>query len=232
MIEVLLAFAAGALTIAAPCVLPMLPIVLGASIGETGRVRPIFIVLGFALAFAAAALVFGAFADALGAANDALRRAAAVLLMVFGLLMTWPRAFERLAERLGGVAAWADAMGRRAGPGNAGGLLLGASLGILWTPCAGPVLASILTLVATAATPSRAALLLLCYAMGAGIPMLAIAYGGQYASAHVRRLARHTPRLRQGFGIVVALIALAMYFQYDTTLTLWLASLYPVSPGL
>jgi len=232
MVEILLAFAAGVATVAAPCVLPMLPIIVGAAIGQTSRARPIFIVLGFVLAFSSLALLFGTVADALGAAESVLRSGAAVLLMVFGCLMLWPRPFERLAVRLGGFVARADRFARRAGPGNLGGLLLGMSLGVLWTPCAGPVLGSILTLVATAGAPARAGLLLLSYALGAGLPMLAIAYGGQYASTRAHRLAPHALRLRQGFGVLVTLIALAMYFHYDTKITLWLATLYPTSPRL
>jgi cytochrome c-type biogenesis protein len=232
MVEILLAFAAGVATIASPCVLPMLPIIVGAAIGQASRTRPLLITVGFVLAFSSVALIFGAFADALGAANSTLRSVAAVLLMVFGALMVWPRPFERLAGRLGVVVERVGASGGRTATGNLGGLFLGMSLGVLWTPCAGPVLGSILTLVATAASLGRAALLLAGYAIGAGVPMLAIAYGGQYATARVRRLAPYTLRLRQGFGILVMLIALAMYFQYETRITLWLATLYPTGPGL
>jgi len=232
MIEILLASAAGALTVAAPCVLPMLPIIVGTSIGQTSWARPIFIALGFALAFSSAALVFGAFSDALGFSDDTLRSVAALLLMAFGVLMVWPGPFARLAEMLDSVVNRVGAIGRRAGPDNLGGLVLGVTLGILWTPCAGPMLGAILTLVATAKHLGHAAILLVCYAIGAATPMLAIAYGGQYVSAHVRRFARHTGRLQQGFGVLVALISIAIYFQYDTAVTVWLAKFYPTLPRL
>ena len=88
----------------------------------------------------------------------------------------------------------------RAGSGPVGGLVLGLTLGVLWTPCAGPVLGSILTLIATSENVTRAALLLITYAIGAGIPILLIAYGGQYATTQVRRFARYTPALQQTFG--------------------------------
>ncbi len=70
----LLAFAAGVLTVAAPCILPIL---LGASVGQTSRVRPVFITLGFVLTFSAVALVFGAFAEGLGASEEFVARSAA-----------------------------------------------------------------------------------------------------------------------------------------------------------
>lgn len=227
MTQILLAFAAGVLTIAAPCILPMLPILLGASVGQTSRARPAFIALGFVLTFSLVALLFGVFAESLGASQDVLRDVAIVMLLIFGTLMIWPKPFEMLTARLNGVVNRADAVGRRAGSGNWGGFVLGMTLGVVWTPCAGPVLGSILTLVATSSELAKSALLLFVYALGAGVPMLAIAYGGQYVTTRVRRIARYAHRTQQVFGVVVILIAVGLYYQYDTVVTVWLAGLYP-----
>jgi cytochrome c biogenesis protein CcdA len=224
MLEPLLAFLAGMLTVGAPCILPMLPIILGSSVGRQSRTRPIFIATGFALAFSAVALLFGAFAEALGLGHEILRQLAILLLIGFGTLMIWPQPFEAVASRLGSPASW-SATG--AGSGNLGGLVLGATLGVLWTPCAGPVLGSILALVASAANLSRAAFLLLAYAIGAGLPMLAIAYGGQAVTTRIRSVARHAHRLQQAFGALVILVAVAMHLQYDSLVTVWLSDLYP-----
>src|SRR5690348_323996 len=188
MIQILFAFAAGVLTIASPCVLPMAPVLLGASIGQPARLRPLFIALGFAAAFSTAALVLGAFSSALPVSPDLLRDLAALGLAVFGTLMLWTRPMHALAERLGGVMTRVDGLSRRAGAGNTGGFVLGLALGVLWTPCAGPVLGSILTLIATAMNLAWAAVLLGCYALGAAIPMLAIGYGGRYVTTRVRRI--------------------------------------------
>ena len=233
MTQTLLAFLAGLLTIASPCVLPMLPVVLGASIGQQDRCRPVFIALGFSLAFTAAALLFTTFSHVLGLTQDVLRQAAIVMLLVFGTLMIWRRPFEWLSMHMNGWVNRAHAVGDRAGSGKLGGLVLGLSLGAVWTPCAGPVLGSILTLVATAPDAPQAALLLCCYSLGAALPMLGIAYGGQYASARVRQFARHTQRLQQGFGVLVVLTALAMHFQYDSVIAVWLSDFYPsIQTGL
>ena len=226
MTELLLALAAGMLTVAAPCILPIL---LGASVGQTSRARPAFIALGFVLTFSAVALLFGAFAESLGASQEALRNVAIVLLVVFGTLMIFPRPFEIVTERMNGVVNRADSLGRRAGSGNRGGFVLGMTLGVVWTPCAGPVLGSILTVVATSNQLGWSALLLVAYAIGAGIPMLGIAYGGQFVTTRVRRLARYAHRLQQGFGVVVILIAVGLYFQYDTVVTVWLSNFYPTA---
>lgn len=226
MLELLFAVLAGILTIAAPCTLPMLPILLGASIGRTSQLRPAMIALGFVISFSAVALLLGALTRLFDFDPNVLREAAAVLLLGFGLLMLWPAPFERLSIRLNG---WLN-LGTTSGAqreGAFGGLVLGTTLGLVWTPCAGPVLGSILTLVATSKNLAWAGALLVAYAIGAAIPMLAIAYGGQAATTRVRNLARISPRLQQGFGVVVIAFALAAYFQYDTLIVAWLTGFYP-----
>jgi len=103
---------------------------------------------------------------------------------------------------------------------------LGLSLGAVWTPCAGPVLASILVLAAKAQDLTQSSTLLLVFAIGAGIPMLAIAYGGQAIAARVRGLSRYTHRLQQGFGVLLVLTAAAIYFQYDILAYAWISNLF------
>ena len=111
--------------------------------------------------------------------------------------------------------------------GAVGGFVLGTTLGLVWTPCAGPVLGSILTVVATSRDTAWASVLLVVYAVGAAIPMLAIAYGGQAITTRVRGIARFSPRLQQGFGVIVIAFAVLSYFQYDTLIVAWLTAFYP-----
>lgn len=226
MLDLLFALLAGILTIAAPCTLPMLPILLGASIGRAGHLRPAMIALGFVFSFSTVALALGAITRAFDFDPNVLREAAAVLLLGFGLLMLWPAPFEWLSIRING---WLDLgnIGATQRDGALGGLILGTTLGLVWTPCAGPVLGSILTLVATSKNVAWAGTLLVAYAIGAAIPMLGIAYGGQAATTRVRSLARISPRLQQGFGVVVIGFAVAAYFQYDTLIVAWLTGFYP-----
>ena len=226
MLELLFAVLAGILTIAAPCTLPMLPILLGASIGHSSRARPAMIALGFVVSFSAVALLLGALTRAFDFDPNVLREAAAVLLLGFGLLMLWPAPFEWLSIRLNG---WLNlgAVSAAQREGALGGLVLGTTLGLVWTPCAGPVLGSILALVATSRNLAWAGTLLVAYAIGAAIPMLAIAYGGQAATTRVRSLSRISPLMQQGFGVVVIAFALAAYFQYDTLIVAWLTGFYP-----
>jgi cytochrome c-type biogenesis protein len=227
MVTLLFALVAGILTIAAPCTLPILPALLGASVGDTSKTRPFFIVLGFVTSFTVAAIAFSTITRILGIEPDRLRTIAVVFLLVFGSLMLWPRPFEWLGTRASGLLNRVDRDRVRAQGSNVGGFVLGTTLGLVWAPCAGPVLASILTVIATAPHIEWAALLLVFYAVGAAVPMLAIAYGGQFVTTRVRRLARVSDRLQQGFGVLVIVFAVAMYLQYDVLITVWLSEFYP-----
>jgi cytochrome c-type biogenesis protein len=220
MLNLVLALLAGVVTVAAPCTLPMLPILLGASVGQTGKIRPAMIALGFVLSFSATALAVSAITRIFDFDPNSLRTGAAILLLGFGLLMIYPAPFEWLSIRLSGLTNVGSA-------GVTSRQVLGTTLGLVWTPCAGPVLGSILTVVATSRDTSWASVLLVVYAIGAALPMLAIAYGGQAVTTRVRSVARISPKLQQGFGVVVIAFAIASYFQYDTQIVAWLTAFYP-----
>ncbi|MBP6859600.1 MAG: cytochrome c biogenesis protein DipZ [Candidatus Magasanikbacteria bacterium] len=214
MLQIIFSFLAGILTIGAPCILPMLPIILGVSVGHTSKTRPLFITLGFITSFSLAGLTLSYIVQSFMIPPDFLRTVAVVGLGIFGILMLFPKIFELLAQRLSGVFTQAQQIGQKAGNKNIGGFVLGIILGLIWTPCAGPILGSILTLIATQAA-GQAVPLLLAYSAGAGIPMLLISYGGQTITTKVRVLANYTNTIQKIFGGVILLLAIAMYFQYD-----------------
>ena len=226
MLTIIIATLAGAVTVAAPCTLPVLPILLGASVAQTSNVRPLFIALGFVTSFSVVAIAFGAITQILGVDQNTLRAIAIPILLVFGLLMLWPTPFEWLVAHGRGLVDRSK-MTRQTPGGNVSGFLLGTTLGLVWTPCAGPVLGSILTIIATSPHIKREAFLLVAYAIGAAVPMLAIAYGGQLVTTRVKSVARVSHRLQQGFGVLVILFAVAMYFQYDTSITACVSAFYP-----
>jgi cytochrome c-type biogenesis protein len=228
MLEILFAILAGILTVGAPCILPLLPILLGSSIGGP-KTRPLFIAGGFALTFAVLGLTLSYLTTTFAIDPNVLRYVAVVLLGIFGLLMIWPTPFEKLTTYLSGFSTKATIWSRAAGNGNFGGFVLGVTLGIIWTPCAGPVLGSILTLIATQADLASSSILLIAYAIGAAIPMLLIAYGGQVAAAKVRAIAPYTVRIQQIFGVIIILMAMAIFFGYDTVLQARILDFYDYS---
>jgi len=235
LIDAPLALLGGVLTIASPCVLPILPIVLGGALNDraAGRhnTRPLFIVAGFVVSFAALGMLLASASQHVVLAHETLRYTGLAILAMLGVAMLWKAPYIEqaswLMNRLGALASRALPAGGAARAGNLGGLLLGMSLGAVWTPCAGPVLASILVLVAQAQDLGRSAGLLLLYAIGAGIPMLVIAYGGQFVRTRIRAVARHADRLQQLFGALILATAAAIYFQYDVLLYAHLANFIP-----
>jgi cytochrome c-type biogenesis protein len=222
-----LAFFAGVLTVAAPCSLPLLPALLGASVGQSGAARPAFITLGFVVSFTVVAVFFSVVTQIAGIDQTALRSAAAALLASFGALLLWPRPFEWLWLQIGSRFVPGDRIITRFAQGNFGAFALGTALGLVWTPCAGPILASILTLIATATTLASGAVLLAVYAVGAAVPLLVIGWGGQAVTGRVRILARHAHRLQQGLGAAIIAFAAATYFDYDALIAAWLSRFYP-----
>jgi cytochrome c biogenesis protein CcdA len=231
-IEYPLAALAGLATVASPCVLPVLPILPGA--GGRERSRPLLIVAGFVVSFSGFALALGAVSSSAQLAQDTLRNLALALLALSGLLRLWPEPWDRLVAWSRGV--FERLRGSAAAPieskGQGGGFVLGLSLGAVWTPCAGPVLASILALVVQAREPQRAAALIGLYALGAAIPMLGLIHGGRVAAQRVRALARHALALQRVFGLLVIASAALIWLQVDSLLVARIAFLFPVVKGL
>src|SRR5258708_1679348 len=228
MLQILFAILAGVLTIGAPCILPLLPILLGTSAGQTSKSRPLYIVAGFVLVFTALGVSLSFLTTHLGIDPNILRNVVIVLLAMFGLFLIWPKPFEILTMGMNNLINRASEAGN-ARRDNLGGFILGMTLGVIWTPCAGPVLGAILTLIATQSNLARSGTLLAAYALGAGIPMLAIAYGSQVVTTKVRSIARYSTRIQQVFGAFIILLAVAMYYQYDIKIETQLAGLFPAS---
>ena len=215
MIEILFAILAGILTIGAPCILPLLPILLGSSVGNSSKTRPLFIALGFVVMFTIVGLTLSYLITTLNISPNLLRTIATIALALFGIFMVWPTPFEKVTAYLSRYTTIANGLSTKAGNGNVGGFVLGLMLGLIWTPCAGPVLGSILTIIATQGNIAQSGILLVAYAIGAGIPMLLIAYGGQLITTKIRAITPYTTRIQQVFGVIIFLLAIAIYFQID-----------------
>ena len=200
-------FLAGIITALSPCVLPVLPILLAG--GATGgRRRPYAIVAGIVLSFTVFTLAAAWFLNLLGLPEDVLRNLAIALLFVLAATLIFPR-FGLLLERP------LARLTRRRGGDLGGGFLLGVSLGLVFVPCAGPVLATISVLAAQHKVGFEAVLLTFVYALGAAVPMLLVAIGGRRAAV---RLRIHGLALRRAMGVVVAAAALALVFNTEQSL--------------
>jgi cytochrome c biogenesis protein CcdA/thiol-disulfide isomerase/thioredoxin len=203
------AFVAGVVTAISPCVLPVLPVVLAGG-ASGGRRRPYAIVAGLVASFTTFTLAATALLSTLGLPDDLLRNIAIGVLLLVGLSLFIPR-LGILVERP------FLALGRRAPGDVGGGFLLGVSLGLLFTPCAGPVIAAVATVAATSRVSLGAVVVTLAYALGAGIVLLLFALAGQQG-INTRSLRAHAPRVRQALGGVMAGVAVLMILGLDLRL--------------
>src|SRR5229473_7835544 len=192
-------FLAGVITAVSPCVLPVLPIILAGGASGGAR-RPFAIIGGLVASFTLFTLAAASILSALGLPQDFLRNAAIALLFVLAATLLVPQ-LGVLLER-----PFAFLTRRRAGD-LGGGFLLGVSLGLVFVPCAGPVLATITVLAAERRVGLDSVLLTLAYSLGAAGPMLLIALGGQRIAKRLRAGGEH---LRRAMGIVVAGAAVAI----------------------
>jgi len=192
---------AGVVTAISPCVLPVLPILLAG--GASGR-SPWRVIVGLVASFSVFTLFATWILARLDLPQDTLRNLAIAFLFVLAATLLVPQA-ALLVERP--LAAFS-----RIRPRGGGGLLFGATLGLVFVPCAGPVLATISVVAANENVGLRAILLTLFYAAGAAIPMLAIAYGGRGAAT---RLRLHARAVRTVSGAVIALVAVGLVLHVD-----------------
>ncbi|HEV8460783.1 MAG TPA: cytochrome c biogenesis protein DipZ [Gaiellaceae bacterium] len=198
----LIGFLAGVVTAISPCVLPVLPVLLAG--GASGR-KPFRIVAGLVLSFSFFTLFAAWILDKLGLPEDLLRNLAIAFLFVMAVTLLVPRAALLIEKPLA-------AFSRLRPTGLGGGFLFGAALGLVFVPCAGPVLATVTVVAAQNEVGFRAILLTLAYAIGAAIPMLLIARGGREAAGQLRR---HAETVRIASGVLIAAVAVGLVFHVD-----------------
>ncbi|HET9323963.1 MAG TPA: cytochrome c biogenesis protein DipZ [Gaiellaceae bacterium] len=203
-----IAFLAGLITALSPCILPVLPILLAG--GASGR-RPLGIILGLVGAFSIFTVVGASLLDALGLPQDFLRNLAIALLFLLAATLLFPKA-AALAER----PLLFLTRGRPRTESN--GILLGASLGLVFVPCAGPVLGAVTAVSASGDGGFETFLVALAYALGAALPMLAIAVGGRRMTQGMSLLRRHAEATRRVAGVLVGATAIAIALGADQSL--------------
>lgn len=184
-------FAAGALSTLSPCVLPLLPVLLGGAL-QQHRLAPLALAAGLATSFTIVGLFISTLGFAAGIDGAMVRTAAAFLMAGFGIVMLAPRLQLALITVAGPLTGGANGLlGRISGDGLGGQFLLGMLLGAVWSPCAGPTLGAAIGLAAQSGTTAQAALIMLVFSLGATAPMLALAYGSRQAmTARRDRLAK------------------------------------------
>ncbi|NOZ58427.1 MAG: cytochrome c biogenesis protein CcdA [Euryarchaeota archaeon] len=224
--SLVLAFLAGAVSVATPCILPVLPPLLAGSVGS--RLRPLAIVLGMSFTFTLMGGAFSALGLLATPLGDALRYIAVGFIILFGAVMVedslhslFVRGTSALSRRFTLSSAGDESLG--------GALLLGMSLGVVWIPCVGPVLGSILSFVAMEGSIVKGSVLLFAYSLGFGSAVLAIAYGSRRYASRLEWFRKNSEHIRRAAGWVIILTGVAILLGLDRKL---MALLLPYFPAL
>ena len=223
-----LAYLAGLLSTLSPCVLPLLPIVLGSAAG-VHRFGPLALAAGLALAYTATGLFVATIGFAVGLDGAIIRTVSAVLMIVVGLVLVVPPLQARLAVAGGPIGDWAnagiDAAATRGLPGQFG---VGALLGALWSPCVGPTLGAASLLAAQGRSLPSVALVMLAFGFGAATPLAIIGLVSRQALQSRRGALMNVGKKgKSALGIALALIGIATISGFDHRLETWLVDHSP-----
>jgi cytochrome c biogenesis protein CcdA/thiol-disulfide isomerase/thioredoxin len=222
IVLLLFALLAGAATAITPCVLPVLPALLSAS-GSGGRRRPLGVVAGLTLTHTITIVGIASVVDGVGFADGTLRTLAIVVLGVFGLTLLVPRASHWIEARLAVMSRLGP---RSAGDGFWSGLPVGGALGFVYAPCAGPILAAVISVSASRGTTGGLVAVGVAYGLGSAVVLLCLALGGRRVMARLRR-GRRGPVVQRVFGAVMVLTAVLMFANLDIRFQSALASEFP-----
>jgi cytochrome c biogenesis protein CcdA/thiol-disulfide isomerase/thioredoxin len=210
---VVIGFVAGIVAGISPCILPVLPVILVAGATTPGatrpaswraQARPVSVVAGLVISFSLLILAGSEILSALGLPSGFLRDAGIALLVAVGLGFLFPP-LSALLER-----PFARITTHRQPDGKAGGFVVGLALGLVFVPCAGPILAAITVAGATHMVGWRAVFLTVAFGLGAAVPLLAVAAAGGQLTQRTKALRLHAPRVRQLSGVVVLAMALTI----------------------
>ncbi|HST33000.1 MAG TPA: cytochrome c biogenesis protein CcdA [Solirubrobacteraceae bacterium] len=218
---VLLGFAvlAGAGTALSPCVLPVLPALLSAG-GVGGRRRPLGIVLGLSITFTVTIVGVAQVVDGVGLGSDPLRDVAIVVLLVFGAALLVPQLADRIEAPLSRLARFGP---RSRGEGFWSGMLVGGALGFVYTPCASPILAAVISV---SAASGKTIVIALAYALGSALVLLALTLGGRRLFERIRRAGRG-PALQRALGAIMVVTAIAIATNLDVNFDQFVAQHIP-----
>ena len=203
-VNILLVFGAGLTSILSPCVLPVVPIVVAGTDNDR-RTRPVLVVAGLATTFMAMGILSTLFGAVIGPAMRTVEKIAAILIVVFGVLMLLN---VNLFKHLGFLTRLRQPTG-----GTFGGYLLGATLGIIWIPCVGPMLSAVPAMVAAEGTLAHGIGYLLVYSLGFSIPLLAAGYTARGFRSKVGFVRNHPLVYRIASGVILIALGGFIFFR-------------------
>ncbi|HLX14096.1 MAG TPA: cytochrome c biogenesis protein CcdA [Bradyrhizobium sp.] len=228
MTTLVLAFAAGLLSILSPCVLPLVPIVLGAAV-TAHPLGAVALAAGVAASFTGLGLLLALAGFGLGVDAGILRLAAAAIMIVLGVILLVPSWQARLAAAGGPVSAWADRhFGSFASSGLAGQLAIGLLLGAVWSPCVGPTLGAASLLASQGHDLPQVALTMVIFGIGAALPLVLLGLMSRAALMRVRANLMSAGKLGKGLlGAAFIAIGIAIVSGADRSVETMLVNASP-----
>jgi len=225
-ILVVFSFIAGVITVLSPCILPLLPIILSSSVGtKEDSKKPYGIVAGFILSFTFFTLFLALIVKNTGISADSLRLLAVIVIGVFGVSLISDKIQAKFEMLFSKLTKFSPKTQERNGFG--GGLLLGLSLGLLWTPCVGPILASVISLAIIGEVSFGALVITLAYSTGTAIPMFMIIKGGSATLKKTPWLVKNSSKIQKVFGVLMVATAIMILFEVDRKFQIILLRKFP-----
>lgn len=200
VVNIFMAIGAGLASVMSPCVLPVIPIIMAGS-ERNDRLRPLVVVTGLSLAFMTMGAISSLFGTLLIGKTRYIEIAGAAIIIIMGLIVVFDMSLFKRFYQLSNIRVKSE--------GRFSGLILGMSLGLIWVPCVGPFLSSILTMVGTSGHLTRGIALLGFYSIGLAIPMLIVGYSSQMLQNQIKGMLKHETVLRYASG--GTLIAFGLY---------------------
>lgn len=216
------------LTLINPCVLPLLPIILAAAF-QNSRAGPLALAAGLTLSFTVIGVGVTAFGHLLGIDNDVINRTAAVMMILFGIVLLIPRAQGVLAAAAAPLANGANTrIDNVQDAGLTGQFFVGVLLGAVWSPCIGPTLGGAIGLAATGTNLTAAAFTMLMFGLGVSTVLVGLAYGSrELLSARRERLMSWMPWAKPLMGVMLILVGVTIFFHLQRAIEAWLLDVLP-----
>lgn len=223
-----LSFLAGVLSILSPCVLPLVPIIVGTAL-NTHRFGPYALALGLAISFTVIGVFLATLGDALGVDQDLFRLIAAWLLLIFGLVLLSPQLQAVFANMTSGIgSSGQQLLDKLSTDSLAGQFGLGLVLGIIWSPCVGPILGATVTLASQGQQLGQVVIIMAIFGIGAGLPLILLGMLSRQVMMNIRGKLFAAGKLgKQLLGAVMLLIGLMILSGVDKTVETYLVTISP-----
>jgi cytochrome c biogenesis protein CcdA len=225
LVALALAFVAGLLTALSPCVLPLLPLVMGTA--ARSRYGPAALAAGFVMTFTVLGVVLATVATALGPSDGIVRSASAALLIASGVLMISHRLHDAAGRWLSPIASASAKLSARTDQGVGAQFFIGALLAGVWSPCVGPTLGAALGLATRSETLGQAAAMMAAFGLGSATLLLTAGYASQAIIGRRLRLLQAGAGGRVIFGIAMVFVGFSVWSGLDKIIETMVLSRLP-----